>query len=160
MAPRTRSPVIAIVLALLAGASQAADETAQVQTPARSLDATVEMSGAVVAAGIGYEWGHGTLSYHGRDFRFCIHGLSVGDVGAADLKATGLVFNLNHLHDFAGKYFAASMGVALVGGESAAVLKNQHGVTMQLETKIKGLRFNIAAAGLRISLARHNECGH
>jgi hypothetical protein len=63
------------------------------------------------------------------------------------------------LHDFAGKYLAASMGVAVVGGESGALLKNQHGVTMQLETKVKGLRFNIAASGLRIALEPSGRCG-
>jgi hypothetical protein len=37
--------------------------------------------------------------------------------------------------DFPGRYFALSTGVALVRGESGAVLKNEHGVTMQLATK-------------------------
>jgi hypothetical protein len=54
---------------------------------------------------------------------------------------------------------AGSMGAALVGGESAALLKNQHGVAMQLETKVKGLRINIAASGLQISLPKSRRCG-
>jgi hypothetical protein len=54
---------------------------------------------------------------------------------------------------------AGSIGVARIGDESGALLKNQHGVTMQLETKVKGLRFNIAASGLRISLEPSGRCG-
>jgi hypothetical protein len=54
---------------------------------------------------------------------------------------------------------AGSIGVARIGDESGALLKNQHGVTMQLETKAKGLRFNIAASGLRISLEPSGRCG-
>jgi hypothetical protein len=50
------------------------------------------------------------------------------------------------------------MGVAVIGGESAVLLKNQNGVNMQLETREKGIRFNIAASGLRISLARNGSC--
>jgi hypothetical protein len=136
-----------------------ADEVVTIPGPDQpTVDATVSMSGAVVAAGVGYSWGHGTISYQGVQRTFCIHGLSIGDVGAAGLKAQGAVFHLQSLEDFPGKYFALSTGVALVRGESGAVLKNEHGVTMQLETKVAGLRFNIAASGLRISLAGHRGC--
>jgi hypothetical protein len=54
---------------------------------------------------------------------------------------------------------AGSMGVAVICGESAALLEIQHGVTMQLETEVKGLGFNIAASGLRISLEPSGRCG-
>jgi hypothetical protein len=156
MAPSIRIAAILLLLAPCSGSSVATEtpDTAQI-----SFDATVQMSGTTVAAGIGYGWGHGKLTYHGDEHAFCVHGLEVGDLGVAHLHAEGLVFHLNHLQDFAGKYYAGSMGVAIVGGESAALLKNQHGVTMQLETKEKGLRFNIAASGLRISLARNGRCG-
>ena len=102
--------------------------------------------------------GHGTISYQGTEQTFCVHGLSLGEVAAASLKAEGLVFNLNSLKDFSGRYFAISAGVALVHGESAAMLKNERGVTMQLETKVRGLRFNIATSGLRIALAGEQGC--
>ncbi len=156
MAPLAR---IAAIVILLAPGTDSSNATEATDTPQPSFDATVEMSGATVAAGIGYAWGHGKLRYDGEERAFCVHGLSVGEVGVAGLHAEGLVFNLNHLHDFAGNYLAASMGVAVIGGESAALLKNQHGVTMQLETKVKGLRFNIAASGLRISLPKSGRCG-
>jgi hypothetical protein len=121
-------------------------------------DATVKMTGGLVAVGMGYGWGHGTISYQGTDQTFCVHGLSLGEVAAASLKAEGLVFNLNSLKDFSGRYFAISAGVALVHGESAAMLKNERGVTMQLETQVRGLRFNIATSGLRIALAGEQGC--
>jgi hypothetical protein len=121
-------------------------------------DATVKMTGGLVAVGMGYGWGHGTISYQGTDQTFCVHGLSLGEVAAASLKAEGLVFNLNSLKDFSGRYYAVSVGVALAHGESAAMLKNERGVMMQLETKVRGLRFNIAASGSRITLAGQQGC--
>lgn len=121
-------------------------------------DATVKMTGGVVAVGMGYSWGHGVISYQGTDQTFCVHGLSVGEVAAASLKAEGLVFNLSSLKDFSGRYFAISVGAALAHGESAAMLKNERGVTIQLETKVRGLRFNIATSGLRIALAGEQGC--
>ncbi len=121
-------------------------------------DASVRMSGRLVAIGMGYGWGHGTLSYQGTDYPFCVHGPSFGEVAAANLQAEGLVFNLHSLEDFPGRYSTLSTGAALVRGESAATLKNQHGVTIQLETKVRGARLNIAASRLTISLAGHQGC--
>jgi hypothetical protein len=112
----------------------------------------------VLAAGLGYSWGHGTLSYQGQQYKFCIRGLSIGDVGAASLDAQGNVYNLKSLEDFAGKYFALSGGFAAVRGESAAIVKNKNGVMMELETLVTGLRFNISATGLKIRLADQQGC--
>jgi hypothetical protein len=59
----------------------------RIAVPPATLDATVKLSGGVVAAGVGYKWGRGTLSYQGQQLKFCIRGLSVGDVGIANLSA-------------------------------------------------------------------------
>jgi hypothetical protein len=133
-------------------------ELPQKNDPPATLDATVKLSGGVLAAGIGYKWGHGTLNYQGHDFKFCIHGLSVGDVGVANLAAQGAVFNLKSLDDFSGRYFELSTGAAVVRGESAAILKNNRGVMMELELREVGVRFNIAATGLKIIMANNRGC--
>ena len=41
-------------------------------------DATVEFSGGSVAAGIGYSWGSGTLTYKGMKYPITVDGLSAG----------------------------------------------------------------------------------
>jgi len=146
------------VSALLATCSTTPVATKAPETAPISFDATVQMSGTTVAAGIGYGWGRGTITYHGEEHAFCVHGAEVGDVGVARIHAEGLVFNLSHLHNFPGKYYAGSMGVAVIGGESTVLLKNQAGVTMQLNSEEKGIRFNIAAAGLTIALTRNGRC--
>jgi hypothetical protein len=154
---RTFLKVILLVgTVAVSGASE--NELPQQNDPPATLDATVKLSGGVLAAGIGYKWGHGTLNYQGQDFKFRIQGLSVGDVGAANLAAQGAVFNLKSLEDFSGEYFALSTGVAIVRGESAAILKNKRGVMMELELKEIGVRFNIAATGLKIIMANRPGC--
>jgi hypothetical protein len=126
-------------------------------TPA-TLSGTVKLSGGLVAVGVGYRWGHGTLSYQGNSLDFCIHGLSVGDVGAASLNARGNVYNLDSAEDFAGKYFAISGGFTIARGESLTLLKNQRGVMLELESLDTGLRFDMAAAGVRIVMAGGHGC--
>ena len=63
---------------------------AQSKTP----DATVELSEGSVAAGIGFSWGKGTLTYKGQKYPVKVEGLSVGEVGINRATARGNVFDL------------------------------------------------------------------
>jgi hypothetical protein len=158
---KTRIPAGLLLALLAAPAILIAQDQVTVHSPGQSLpriDATVQMTGKLVAVGIGYAWGRGVIDYQGADQPFCIHGLSVGDVGFVRLQSDGVVLHLNSLDDFAGKYFAISTGVAIAGGESAALLKNDHGVTLQLETKMRGLRVSLAVSSIRITLAGQHGC--
>jgi len=161
--PFTLSLLAALPLALSLIATQVTagtpdDPSVASDTAAARLDATLTLSGHLIGAGIGYKWGRGVLEYDGEERRFCIRGLSLGDVGAAKLEAHGGVFNLGSLEDFPGKYFGISTGVAIARGESAALLKNDRGVMIELESKVKGLRFSMAASGVRIILAKNDRC--
>lgn len=156
---RERNLLMATLLLSVAAVPCAADDARPTgnASPA-TLDATVKLTGGVMGAGVGYKWGHGTLSYQGQEFKFCVRGLSLGDVGAASVDAQGAVYDLKSLGDFAGKYFALSGGFAIARGGSSAILKNQHGVMMELEMLETGLRFNIAASGLKIVMADQPGC--
>lgn len=135
----------------------AADDTNITPSPA-TLDGTVKIKGGVVAAGIGYKWGRGTLIFQGQQFKFCVRGIAIGDAGIVSVDAQGNVYNLKSLDDFPGKYFALSGGFAIAKGESAAILKNKRGVMMEIELLETGVRFNMAATRLKISLADQPGC--
>jgi hypothetical protein len=152
------SLLIAALVAVTSAPCLAGDTVAQQNEPPATLDGTVKLKGGVVGAGVGYKWGHGTLTYQGQQLQFCIHGLSVGDVGAASVDAQGNVYNLKDMNDFTGRYLALSGGFAFVRGESAAILKNKHGVMLELEMLESGLRFNIAATGLKVTFAGQHGC--
>lgn len=115
-------------------------------------DGTVTLTGGSVAAGIGYIWGHGDLNYGGESHPFKISGLSIVDVGAANISASGHVYNLKKLADFNGNYIEVSAGVTVAGGGSAAYLKNEHGVVIKLEATTIGLRFNLSGDGVKLTL--------
>jgi hypothetical protein len=129
-----------------------------ISADAASADATLTLKGGLVSAGIGYEWGRGTMTYQGKEYAFCIRGLAVGEVGAADIDAQGVIFHMSSLEDFPGKYSAVSMGAAMIKGESVTLLKNHRGVTMQLDSRVTGLRFHISASGVKIALAGTAGC--
>src|ERR1700674_2029350 len=126
--------VLASTVAVAAeGASSAAPPVAEGSIPS----GYVWLSGGVIAAGIGYSWGHGTL-YNSKDqkqYKFKISGVSVADVGAAGLNAEGEVYNLASPADLSGNYTAVTAGVTIIEGGSLAYLKNdKNGVVIKLHS--------------------------
>jgi hypothetical protein len=116
--------------------------------------AYVWLSGGSVAIGIGYTWGHGTL-YNSKDqkeYKFKLSGVSVADVGGAGITAEGEVYNLTTPADLSGNYTAVTAGVTIIEGGSVAYLKNDKGVVIKLHSQTGGLRFNLSADGMRITL--------
>jgi len=116
-------------------------------------DGTVELSGGSVALGIGYSWGSGELVYQGKTYQLKAEGLSIVDLGASDYTATGSVYNLKKLEDFAGTYAAATAGATVITGASDTIMRNEHGVTIELSAAHQGLQFTLAPEGLTVSLA-------
>jgi len=141
----------ASTLLLVAGYAGAADSSAPVANDATP-DATLTLKGGSVAVGIGYTWGHGDLAYQNSSRRFSISGVSVVDVGATNFSATGSVYNLTELSDFAGNYVAAGAGFAIAGGGTAIYLKNEHGVVIKLIATDVGLKFKLSADGVHVVL--------
>jgi hypothetical protein len=116
--------------------------------------AYVWLSGGSVAIGIGYTWGHGTL-YFSKDqkqYKFKLSGVSIADVGGAGITAEGEVYNLSKPSDLSGSYSAVTAGVTVIEGGSVAYLKNSNGVVIKLHSQTGGLRFNLSANGMNITL--------
>jgi hypothetical protein len=117
-------------------------------------DATLTLTEGSVAAGIGFSWGKGTLTYQGKSHPVKIDGLAVGEVGVTRATATGKVFNMKKLADFAGNYTAASAGGTVGGGAGATVMRNQNGVVIELTSTTQGASLKLAAQGIKLSLAQ------
>ncbi len=113
---------------------------------------TVSIESHTVALGFGVNWGHGTLKFKGKEYKFKLNGLSVVDLGVSNVSATGEVYHLRHLSDFAGTYNAASAGIDVGGGVGASYLENQHDVVIKITSKKQGVQFTLAAEGLRVKL--------
>jgi hypothetical protein len=144
--------VSAVVCALLSGAALADSATQSGTVISGAPDATVELSGGAVAAGIGFEWGHGNIVYQGQKHRFRLSGLSIVDVGAANITGSGVVYNLHNLEDLNGNFVAATAGLTVAGGGEADYLRNEKGVVIKLLATSKGLRFNLSGNGMKIKL--------
>src|SRR6516162_659505 len=138
---------------LLTGAALADDPAANSSSNVSDApDATLQLTAGAVAVGIGYTWGHGELTYHGVKHKFKISGISVVDVGVANISANGLVYHLGNLEDLNGNYVAASAGLTIAGGGDAVVLRNEHGVFIKLLGTTERRRFDLAGSGVSVKL--------
>ena len=138
---------------LLTGAALADDPAANSSNNVSDApDATLQLTAGAVALGIGYTWGHGELSYQGVKHKIKISGVSIVDVGVANISANGLVYHLSNLEDINGNYVAASAGLTIAGGGDAVVLRNEHGVFIKLAGTSQGLRFDLAGSGVSVKL--------
>jgi hypothetical protein len=117
-------------------------------------DATLKLSGGSVAAGIGFSWGGGTLTYKGKDYPIDVKGLSVGDVGITKLDASGKVYNLKSIADFDGNYTGVAAGVTAAGGGSITTMRNQNGVTVDLVTTTQGVKVTLGAGGVDMKIKK------
>jgi hypothetical protein len=142
--------ILSLAVAVMTGFTQAA-------THHSGPDATLRLSGGSFAAGIGFSWGSGTLTYKGKNYPVKVNGLSVGKVGITSSSAYGEVFNLKHLQDFNGHYnvgAAGTRGVTLGSGKSGTLMTNQAGVIVRISSTQKGVNVNATGGGVDMQIQR------
>jgi hypothetical protein len=143
---KTRRIVTAIVAALVFAIPVSAARAQQ------QPDATLELQEGSVAAGIGFSWGSGKLTYQGKTYPVSVDGLSVGSVGISSASASGKVYGLKSLQDFNGNYTAVSAGLTAAGGGSVAVLRNQNGVVIEMVSTTQGVKVTLGPSGVKLAI--------
>jgi hypothetical protein len=137
---------------LLALGAVAVFSTAMAADPAPS--GTVTLSSKAVALGVGVSWGDGVLSFGGKTYPFSVEGLSVADLGVSSVTTSGEVFNLKKVEDFSGNFVAGEAGIAIAGGPTDQILKNQNGVVLRLKGTQQGARLTLAAQGVKLTIKK------
>ena len=101
---------------------------------------------------LGYNQGNGILTMDGKEYPFSIKGIKLATIGVSRIDATGVVYHLSRIDDFNGRYMMleGSLTIALGGGN--ALLRNQHGVIISLQTLQKGVELTLGGGGLEITL--------
>ncbi|MGC2750128.1 MAG: hypothetical protein WA309_22125 [Pseudolabrys sp.] len=108
----------------------------------------ITRAGFIVGAG----GGTGTLVFHGRTYPLSVGGLSVGTFGAATADVVGRAFNLRRAQDIVGTYTAVGAGVAIAGGATAARLRNQNGVVIEVRGRQIGLEASHNLSGMSVAM--------
>lgn len=95
--------------------------------------------------------GGGTLLAGGKQYSFTIGGLGVGGFGVSRMEATGTVYNMKAIGDFAGSYLQARYGLAVGNLSSGELwLQNARGVVLLLKAKRTGLALSLGGDAVYI----------
>ncbi len=140
------------VIALAAELHDSRKKTGTITESERVTTGTVSVTSTSIAIGIGVNWGKGKLTYHGKEYKFSMKGLSVLDLGVTRASLTGEVSRLYNVSDLAGTYFTAQAGVAVAGGGGGVAMQNQHYVVLQLKGTKAGVGLAIGPGGVTIKL--------
>ena len=140
--------MMGLVTVAALGLALTAAQAEEKKTP----DATIALHAGSIAAGIGISWGSGTLTYKGKEYPIDVKGLSVGDVGATSIEASGKVYGLKNLNDFNGNYTTVAAGVPAAGGGGVAAMKNQNGVTVEVVATTQGVKFMLGGGGVDMKI--------
>jgi hypothetical protein len=114
--------------------------------------AKLTLSGTSAAIGVGTTWGSGTLVYRGKKYPVRLRGLDVGGVGGAKIDAHGDVYHLKRLADFDGTYAAVGAGAAAGPGAGHSIMRNEHGVVIDLATQSEGVLVKAGVDGVRLEI--------
>lgn len=117
-------------------------------------DATFTYTGGTAAAGIGVTWGQGVLNFQGKQYPFRLRGIDLGNLGGAKVSATGNVYNLKNVADFAGTYGSVAAGAALASGGTGTAMKNNHDVVIRMKSATEGVQVKLAVEGATIELEK------
>ena len=113
---------------------------------------TVEFDATSIKLIAGVQWGSGTLSYQGKDYPLKVKALSAGGIGIKSVKASGNVYDLKRLENFAGKYSGGTAG-ATAGTKGGGKLSFENGKRVVLNltvTDSAGLQLSVGLAGVEI----------
>jgi hypothetical protein len=116
---------------------------------------SVDVQAEQVRLIIGGAKGTGVLHFGGKDYNFKLSGASAGGVGVTKIDATGTVYNLKDIKDFAGTYSGATIGASLVKGTGGSSWENPKGVVVSMKSKsTEGVALNLGLSAVTIELVK------
>jgi hypothetical protein len=97
--------------------------------------------------------GKGTLYYEGQAYAFQVVGSVFGPGGVEKITASGPVYKLASLSDFAGRYAQGTgAGGFSSSGSSDLWLQNEHGVIMHLQGTSSGAMLSLGREAIYIRM--------
>jgi hypothetical protein len=132
----------------------AAGEAASKDKTSGPPSATVELASEQMRLIMGGTAGKGILHYKGADhpFTFKTASASLGAKAVTSVSATGEVYSLKRLADFAGEYTSISRTAMAGSAETTALYENDKGVVVHLRGTVKGVGLSMGGGMATIEL--------
>jgi len=148
---RVRLRAIATLMAVAAVFGPPSHALAQSGPPSGSVTLHIVQAGYIG----GVSKGGGVLHFEGRNYPFTTAGAGVGGLGVSRFDASGAVYDLKSVAEFAGPYARIRTGLAIgLRGKGKMMLRNSHGVVMRLSGTRKGLALSTGVDAMVVSFAK------
>ena len=144
--------IIAMVFGCASSKSSKTAATGAEQKPTEAPSGTIHFESYQFMAILEGGWGHGTLGYNGKVYKFKITGMGAGGWGGQKISGTGSIYYLKDIADFPGKYSELRSGIAGGKGVGYLYLKGEKGAAIEVKTHAEGLAMSIGATGVTIQL--------
>jgi hypothetical protein len=157
-----RALVTALLCAVIAAAfAQPAIAAEEKQTAGKDRkdakpSATLEVASEQMRLIMGGTAGKGVLHFNGKDYPFTFKSASAG-LGAKMVKkmsATGNVYFLNQVEDFAGQYTAVAQSVMAGTSTATATYKNDKGVSIDMRGTVQGVGLSLGGGIATVELVK------
>jgi hypothetical protein len=122
------------------------------QKPTEAPSGSIHFEEWQVMVMLGGDWGHGTLGYNGKTYKFKATGMGAGGMGVNKISATGKVYRLKDIADFPGKYSELRAGITVGEGVGGYYIHNDNGVVLELKTHAEGVALSVGVQGLTIQM--------
>ena len=158
MSKFTKFLAILFIIAMVFGCASSKSSTTAPAATGAEQKPTEAPSGSIhfeewqVMAILSGNWGHGTLGYNGKTYKFKLTGMGAGGYGVDKLSATGEVYRLKDIADFPGKYSELRGGITLGKGVGGFYIHNDKGVVIKLKTHAEGVALSIGVEGITIQM--------
>jgi hypothetical protein len=99
----------------------------------------------------------GDLPLAMKTYPFSVTGFSLATVGLAKIDAVGIVYNLNDIEDFEGRYIAGEGALTIVQGGGHLIMRNQNGVVIKLQLYNKGVELRLGGSIISFTLQEPDD---
>ena len=147
-----RITAILVTIAVVFVGALSKTATGAEKKPMEVPSATIHLEEWHVMAMLGGDWGHGTLGFNGKTYKFKAAGMGAGGVGVEKISATGEVYHLKDIADFPGKYSELRAGIDVGKGAGGYYINNEKGVVIKLKTHGEGVALSIGVEGMTFQL--------
>ena len=120
--------------------------------PSGTPSATIHWEGKEFMAILDAGWGHGTVAFNGKVYKFKSTAVGVGGWGGQKISATGKVYNLKDMADFPGKYSEVRGGATAAKGAGYWYISNDKGVEITMKPEAEGLALSLGVSGITVKM--------
>jgi hypothetical protein len=140
---------ILMIITFIMGCASSGKEQKKAEVPPSGTIHLEEWQFMAILSG---DFGHGTLAYNDKIYKFKMKGMGALGYGVQKLSGVGHVYHLNNIAEFPGSYSEARAGLTVAKGVGALYIRNDNDIVIELKTHAEGVALSVGVSGITIEM--------